>query len=122
MNKMLFEDVYLLSAGIQDEVKKEGEKWVPLGTKKLVLTLLVDIRDNDLSSGKIRYISSVREPNFDINQLLAKLHRFDKLQITSNAYEYAKTTDYKFYKVVCDGVDLTAACSKLAETNEPMPF
>ena len=122
MNKMLFEDVYLVNANLQDEVKKEGDKWVPIGTKKLVLTLLIDVRDNDLSSGKVKYITSIKEPSFDVAQLLGKLTRFDKLQITANVHEYGDKTDYKFYKLIRDGVDLTAVCSKVVETNEPMPF
>lgn len=122
MNKMLFEDAYLLSANLQDEVKKDGEKWVPTGSKKLSLGILIDVLDNDLSSGKVKYITSVKEPSFDVEELVKKLHRFDKLNITANVHEYGDKTDYKFFIIRCDGVDLTAASTKPSPIEENMPF
>ena len=107
MNKILIENAYLLSASLKDEVKKEGEKWVPTGSKKIELQLLTDVVDDKLQTGKVRFLSNAKDPNFNIEEFYAKLHRFDRLTLLANMYEYGDRTDYRFYKVSCDGVLLT---------------
>ena len=107
MNKILIENAYLLSASLVDEVKKEGEKWVPTGAKKVDLQVLVDVIDDKLQTGKVKFLSNVKDPNFSLEEFYDKLHRFDRLTLLANMIEYKDRIDYRFYKVSCEGILLT---------------
>lgn len=122
MTKTIFENCYLLSAKLKDEVKKVGEKWEPTGIKKIELMLLIDVIDKDLKTGTIKYVSNVKEPGFNLEQLNAKLNRFAKLDVTALTYEYTDRVDYKFTKITCDGVDLTTASVLTPADDTSIPF
>ena len=122
MNKMIFENAYVLSASLRDDVKKQGDDFVPTGAKKIALTLLTDVVQDKLGTGEIHYITSVKEPNFSCEDLIKKLKRFEKVTVTADVLTFAGKQDYRFRKIVTsDGVDLTAS-AVLTPTDEPLPF
>lgn len=123
MNKMIFENAYILSASLRDEQKKVADgKYEPTGLKKIALTVLADVVSDKLGTGDVYYISSVKEPNFNCEELITKLKRFEKVTITADVLTFAGKQDYRFRKIVtADGVDLTAS-AVLTPTGESLPF
>ncbi len=122
MNKMIFENAYVLSASLRDDVKKQGDDFVPTGAKKIALTLLTDVVPDKLGTGEIHYITSVKEPSFSCEELITKLKRFEKVTVTADVLTFAGKQDYRFRRIVTsEGVDLTAS-AVLTPTDEPMPF
>lgn len=123
MDKMIIEDAYVLSAEVKDELKKDGENYVPTGKKKLVIKLFVDSKGDNIATGDFRIIQSIKDPSFDVNALCSKFKRFDKITAYAYMTTFQNRIDYKFYKILRDGVDLTAASAPLTPAdNEPLPF
>ena len=124
MNKMIFENAYVLSASLRDEQRKIAEgKYEPTGAKKIALTILADVINDKLGTGEIYYLSSVKDPNFNCEELITKLKRFEKVTITADVLTFGGKQDYRFRQIInSDNVDVTAMTPALQSTNEPLPF
>lgn len=122
MNKMLFEDAYVLSAYVGEDQKQENGKWINAGTKSLRLTLLVDSVEGKLGTGSVKFLTTVNNTKCDVDKVCAALKRFDKINLGAYVNEFGTKTSYKVYELIKDGVNLMAMNAVLAETNELLPF
>lgn len=118
--KVLIENAVLLTAEIRAEKVQQDGKWVETGGKKLELTIFCDAFKDNLASGKIRTLTSAKNCNFDLADVLSKLHRYDVLTISCNLLEYKDRNAFTIANIMDkEGVSLT---TNLTETNEPLPF
>ena len=119
--KVMIENAVLLTAEIRAEKAQDKDgKWIDTGGKKLELTVFSDAFKDDLSSGKVRTLTSAKNCNYNLDDVLAKLHRYDMLTIVCNLVEYKDRNAFTIASIMDkDGTVLTTA---LTETNEPLPF
>lgn len=124
MNKMIFENVYVLKAYVADDQKQDAGKWVKTGTKSMRINLLCDSVDGDLSTGDVKFVSTINSSKCDVDKVVAELNRFDKLTMSAYVSTFGGKDSYKIFSIVKNGVDLMAKYAIAADAggNEPFPF